>query len=375
MNRRVIPVGQGVFVPTVDVTSAATVDLNAVPGMAGAMSADEGTREVVTVDFTGLTGAELMGNGILVRLPNGDIACFYFIVDSSGGAPAEGDVQHAIEIDSDDIESVWAAAAADVIDPFLTGDGGSATSSDNVMTLTAGDRLSGTFVEDAVAATGLLITTTTEGATAVTTVDTINLRDGVVKIIQFEAGITLNNFGEGGADVVTEAGQYGIFVGQEDGTAELADGGALGGAVAASETQAGVVELATTAEAAARSDTSRAVTPAGLYEAFKPRVTTISSSATPAINTDACDVVTITALAADITSMTSSLTGTPYDFQKLVIRIKDNGTARAITWGASFESSQAALPTTTVISKLTTVGLEYDTVKAKWRCLAVDQEP
>src|SRR5215813_10564180 len=36
-----------------------------------------------------------------------------------------------------------------------------------------------------------------------------------------------------------------------------------------------------------------------------PRVTTITSSATPTINTDNCDAVTITALAAAITSMTS----------------------------------------------------------------------
>ncbi len=62
------------------------------------------------------------------------------------------------------------------------------------------------------------------------------------------------------------------------------------------------------------------------------RVTTITSSATPTINTDSCDAVTITALATAITSMTSGLSGTPTDFQKIIIRIKDNGTARAITW-------------------------------------------
>lgn len=63
-----------------------------------------------------------------------------------------------------------------------------------------------------------------------------------------------------------------------------------------------------------------------------PRVTTITSSATPTINTDNCDAVTITALAAAITSMTTNLSGTPSNFDKLIIRIKDNGTARAITW-------------------------------------------
>jgi hypothetical protein len=99
------------------------------------------------------------------------------------------------------------------------------------------------------------------------------------------------------------------------------------------------------------------------------------SSATPAINTDQYDAVTITALATPITSMTTSLTGTPNNFQRLLIRIKDNGTAQGITWGASFVSSQATLPITTVAGKVTTVGLMEDTVKAKWVCLAVDQEP
>lgn len=53
--------------------------------------------------------------------------------------------------------------------------------------------------------------------------------------------------------------------------------------------------------------------------------------------------------------MTTNISGTPTDFQKLLIRIKDNGTARAITWGASFEAKGVALPTTTVISKVLTV--------------------
>ncbi len=106
-----------------------------------------------------------------------------------------------------------------------------------------------------------------------------------------------------------------------------------------------------------------------------PRIITITSSATPAINTDNADCVTITTLAVAITSMTSSLTGTPTNFDKLIIRFKDDGSPHAISWGASFVSSQATLPTTTVGGKVTTVGLIYDSVKAKWVCLAIDQEP
>lgn len=104
------------------------------------------------------------------------------------------------------------------------------------------------------------------------------------------------------------------------------------------------------------------------------RVTTITSSATPTINTDNCDDVTITALATAITSMTSNLSGTPTNFQNLRFRIKDDGTARAITWGASFAPMGVALPTTTVISKVLTVGFIYDTVAMVWGCVASAQE-
>lgn len=105
-----------------------------------------------------------------------------------------------------------------------------------------------------------------------------------------------------------------------------------------------------------------------------PRITSITSNATPTINTDNCDFVTITALATNITSMTTNLSGTPTNGQKLVIRIKDDGSARSITWGASFEACGVALPTTTVISKRLTVGLIYDTVTSKWGCVALAQE-
>lgn len=111
-----------------------------------------------------------------------------------------------------------------------------------------------------------------------------------------------------------------------------------------------------------------------LLTRVNPRVTTIASSATPTVNTDNYDFVDITALAAAITSMTTNLSGTPVNGQKLIYRIKDNGTARAITWGASFEAVGAALPSTTVISKRLMVGLIYDSTSAKWSCVAVNQE-
>lgn len=104
-----------------------------------------------------------------------------------------------------------------------------------------------------------------------------------------------------------------------------------------------------------------------------PRIGTTTSSATPSINTDNYDQFNITALAAAITSMTSGLSGTPTDGQKLLIRILDNGTARAITWGASFGSSGVAtLLATTVINKTHLSGFIWDANKSLWVCVAVD---
>lgn len=106
----------------------------------------------------------------------------------------------------------------------------------------------------------------------------------------------------------------------------------------------------------------------------RTRTNTITSSATPSINTGATDEFTITALGAAITSMTTNLTGSPENGDSLVIRIKDDGTARAITWGASFASRGATLPTTTTISKVTYVGLIWNSTASTWDCVAATTE-
>lgn len=103
----------------------------------------------------------------------------------------------------------------------------------------------------------------------------------------------------------------------------------------------------------------------------RQRVLSIASSATPSIDADSCDQYNITALSAPITSVT--ITGAPTDGQRLLLRIKDNGTARALAFGSGIiGSGAAALPTTTVAGKTHHVGLTYDAAAAKWVALAVD---
>ena len=114
----------------------------------------------------------------------------------------------------------------------------------------------------------------------------------------------------------------------------------------------------------------RATTDTLTNKRITPRVTTTTSSATPSINTDTTDQFGLTAQAVNITSFTTSLTGTPTNGQKLWIYIVGTA-ARTITWGASFESSTVTLPTTTVSTNRLDVGFVWNAVTSKWRCVAV----
>lgn len=101
-----------------------------------------------------------------------------------------------------------------------------------------------------------------------------------------------------------------------------------------------------------------------------PREVTIASSATPTPNADTTDIYTITALAA--AAAFAAPTGTPLQGQKLTVRIKDNATARALTWNAIYRAStDLPLPSTTVLSKTMYLGFIYNATDTKWDLLAV----
>jgi len=101
------------------------------------------------------------------------------------------------------------------------------------------------------------------------------------------------------------------------------------------------------------------------------RAPAITQSATPIINTDATDVVHITGLAQAITSMSANLTGTPVNGDVLRIDITDDGSARAIVWGTSFEGSTVGLPSTTVAGARLDMIFTFNPVTSKWRVLGV----
>lgn len=94
----------------------------------------------------------------------------------------------------------------------------------------------------------------------------------------------------------------------------------------------------------------------------------VTYAATPAVNSDTTDVAEITGISGAITSMTTSLTGTPKDGQRLTIALTDNGTPQTIAWGAKFESSgHYTLPTTTVTSTRLDCEFIYNGATSKWR--------
>lgn len=102
------------------------------------------------------------------------------------------------------------------------------------------------------------------------------------------------------------------------------------------------------------------------------RVVTVNApGATPTTNSDNDDIAAFTGLGTAITSMTTNLSGTPVNGDLLEFRFTDDGTARGITWGTSFQSTTVTLPTTTVISTMLRVGFEWNSTASKWDCIAV----
>jgi hypothetical protein len=105
-----------------------------------------------------------------------------------------------------------------------------------------------------------------------------------------------------------------------------------------------------------------------------PRVVRIVSSPTPAPSADTTDLYAISALTTPAAFALPA--GTPVNGQKLIIRIKDDGTARGLTWDAGYVAGGVALPTTTVAGKILHLGWIYNTDNAlnKWMLVASAQE-
>lgn len=132
---------------------------------------------------------------------------------------------------------------------------------------------------------------------------------------------------------------------------EYVDNTAFNGAPDASTTVKGIVEEATDEQIVAGTDTGE--TGAKLFAppskmntqiqakivTDRVRTTTATSSATPTIDTDTYNRLTLTAQAVDITSMTTNLSGTPVDGQKLQVVINPTNRNPAISYVAEYNTN------------------------------------
>ena len=90
------------------------------------------------------------------------------------------------------------------------------------------------------------------------------------------------------------------------------------------------------------------------------------------LNMDNCDQFIITAQAGAL--LFNAPGGTLVQGRSLIIRIEDNGTARALTWNAIFRAMGTDLPSTTVLGKTLYLGFFYNTTDTKWDLVASAQE-
>lgn len=102
--------------------------------------------------------------------------------------------------------------------------------------------------------------------------------------------------------------------------------------------------------------------------------TTTTTSLTPNIDTNSI---------YDLTAQSSALTianpaGTARNGDVIILRIRDNGTARAITWGTAYANvSGLDLITTTVANKWSIIGIQYNaavTGTNKWQIVSLSTE-
>jgi hypothetical protein len=165
-----------------------------------------------------------------------------------------------------------------------------------------------------------------------------------------------------------------VSVVSANGLAGTSSGGATP-ALTLSTSITGVLKGNGTAISAAVAGTDY-VTPTGTEtltnKRINPRVVSAASASTLTPDIAAADQYAYTALAAGLTI--NAPTGTPVDGNKLIFRLLDNGTARALTWNATYTVVGVTLPTTTVINKTTYVGCIYNANNTRWDVIAVTTE-
>lgn len=145
---------------------------------------------------------------------------------------------------------------------------------------------------------------------------------------------------------------------------------ASAGAVYAPLASPALTGTPTAPTAAAGTSSTQIATTAFVQAEVRPDIQTAAgNSITP---TFADDLVIRTGATGAITL--NNPTGSAFDGHGITIRLKDNGTARAISYGSQYRAMGSTLPTTTVANKWTYIGMIWNSAETKWDVVAVRQE-
>lgn len=100
-----------------------------------------------------------------------------------------------------------------------------------------------------------------------------------------------------------------------------------------------------------------------------PRVNSVATASTLTPSIADYDQYVITALASSLSILAP--TGSPQNGDKLIFRILDNGTPRALTWNSAYREISTLLPAVTIANKVIYVGCIYNSNSSYWDVIAV----
>jgi hypothetical protein len=100
-----------------------------------------------------------------------------------------------------------------------------------------------------------------------------------------------------------------------------------------------------------------------------PRVSSTTSTASITPDISSFDQYAVTQQSVNLTI--NAPTGTPVDGNKLIFRILDNGTARILSWDATYTLIGVTLPGSTTATKMLYVGCIYNAANTRWDVVAV----
>lgn len=325
------------------------------------------TGTVVLAGNASIVNADISASAAIAYSKLASLASGNIIVGSAGSVPTAVAVTGDITLSNAGVTAIAPGvivdadinAAAAIVDTKL----GTISTADKV-SLSAINIDGGTDIGTALADADLFIVD--DGGTGV------NRRAAVTRITDYAFGkvsgdITISSTG-------TAAIGSGVIVNADVNAAAAIDGTKI---VQSSTSVRGTVQLT---DSISSTSTTTAATPNSVKTAYdlanaaQPKVRSVTAGATTGTltpNSATTDLFVAEGLTGAITL--AAPTGTPTNGQRLMLRFKDNGTARGITWTTSstgFRALGITLPTTTVANKTTYVGCVYNTTDSFWDAVA-----